>query len=346
MMNIHIENQLIIKYLRHRLSEEESALMTDWLKSDPSNQDFLFSLEELYWANQMQEMQQLADTNNEWKKLEEQIFSKQKNNDHKGTIVHRLSTILRYAAVVIIASGLSFIILQTDIFKTGKKQTPENYVTVVTKKGERSQLILPDGTKVWINANSSLSYNTDPASERQLKLSGEAYFEVTKDEHHPFVVSTSLLKIKVLGTKFNLRAFEEEEEVQATLYEGLVAASIPGKKFEKDIFLKPGEQLIYGNNTDLTVDLVTSKDDIKWKEGIYYFKKQKLRSIVRSLERSFNIQITIDDPKLSQEEFTCEFEKAENLVDILNILKMTQKLDYSITGSNVRIFSKCNTISN
>jgi ferric-dicitrate binding protein FerR (iron transport regulator) len=193
---------------------------------------------------------------------------------------------------------------------------------------------------VWLNACSSLIYNIDLSSDRQLQLTGEAYFEVAKDEHHPLTVSTSLLHIKVLGTKFNLKAFEGDDEVQATLYEGAIAANTHDQSFAQDFFLKPGEQLTYEKGKTLTISAVSEQDATDWKNGIFRFKKQTLQDIAHSLERSFNVEITIADTKLAQEKFTCEFKNEENLIDILNILKKTKKLDYSIKGSKINIISK------
>ncbi|MDR0864141.1 MAG: DUF4974 domain-containing protein [Candidatus Symbiothrix sp.] len=327
MENMNVENQLIVKYLMQQLSEEESAFIASWLQQDKANQDFLFSLEELYWANQMNEMQQLADTNREWKKLESRILRIRKNYFYP---------MLKYAAILAIAVVLPYTLYRTGFFNPNAHPTADHFVTVTTGKGEHSRLTLPDSTQVWLNACSSLAYNTNQTTDRQVKLSGEAYFEVTKDEHHPFVVSTPLLDIRVLGTKFNLRAFGEEKEVRTTLYEGSVAAHTP----DQSIKLKPGEQLIYKEDKTLSIVAISGKEDRDWKDGIFHFRQQTLQNITRTLERSFNVEITIADWNLSQEKFTCEFENGESLDDILKILKMTKKLDYSITGSKVKIVPK------
>lgn len=337
MENTHIENQLIVKYLMQQLSEEESAQVADWIRYNPANQEFLFSLEELYWASRMKEMRELADTNSEWKKLEAKILKgKEVQKKAKEAKVYRLNTIFKYAAIIAVSISLPFTISRLGIATHKAKQNIDNAATIVTNKGERSQLILPDGTKIWINACSSLSYDLHSPSEHRLKLSGEAYFEVAKNEKRSFIVSTSLLDVKVLGTKFNLKAFDEDDEVQTTLYEGSVAVTTP----DKLIVLKPGEQLTYAKDKPMFFTTVLGKEDMEWKEGIYHFKKQKLQNIVVSLERYFDVEISIDDMGLAQEQFTCDFENSENLIDILEVLKMTKKLDYSIKGSKVYIISK------
>ncbi|GHT75398.1 hypothetical protein AGMMS50262_10580 [Bacteroidia bacterium] len=109
------------------------------------------------------------------------------------------------------------------------------------------------------------------------------------------------------------------------MYEGSIAANTVSAAFQKDILLKPGEQLTYNKNNSLSIITIGGTNDIKWKDGIFYFKKQTLQSIVRGLERNFNVSITIEDEKLAKEEFTGDFENAESLTNILEILKMTKK---------------------
>jgi ferric-dicitrate binding protein FerR (iron transport regulator) len=325
-----------------QLTEEESALVAEWIRNDQSNQDFLFSLEELYWANQMEELQQLADTNQEWKKLEHHILQvredrKEEKNRKK---IFPLTALFKYAAILAIAVSLPFMFSKMGFFDNPKEQNPPSFITVVTGKGERSQLILPDGTKVWINACSSLTYNTGSTSDRRLQLTGEAYFEVAREEHRPFIVSTSLLDVKVLGTKFNLKAFEGEDEVRATLFEGLITANTHDKSLRQDLFLNPGEQLIYKKDKTLMISTTSGCEAMDWKNGIFRFRKQTLQEITSSLERTFDVEITFADTELAQEKFTCEFKDEENLTDILNVLKKTKKLNYHIKGSKVTIYSK------
>jgi ferric-dicitrate binding protein FerR (iron transport regulator) len=273
-------------------------------------------------------MQRLADTDREWEKLEAKILSRKQI---------RLAPFLKYAALIALVLSLPFVVYKVAFSPNDPNR--EAFTTVVSGKDSRL-LELPDGTKVWLNACSSLSYNTGLPSERVVKLSGEAYFEVIKEAHRPFIVSTGLLDIKVLGTKFNLRAFEDDGQVQATLYEGSISANTASQSFGQDVLLRPGEQLTYGKDKTVVIALVKGTDDIKWREGIFHFNKQKLQNIAHSLERRFDIKINIADDALAQEEFTCEFSQSETITDILDVLKMTHKLDYSISGSTVNIVPK------
>jgi ferric-dicitrate binding protein FerR (iron transport regulator) len=277
----------------------------------------------------MEEMRQLADANREWKKLESRILQTR----HPSSI---LINCLKYAAIIVVVVTLPFTVIKMKLFNSPAASTGA-YATVVTGKGGRSQLTFPDSTRVWLNSCTSLTYYTGSESDRRVTLLGEAYFEVAKDEHHPFIVSTPLMDVKVLGTKFNLRAFDDENQVQATLYEGQILAHIADPAFRQEVLLKPGEQLTYGKNKIPAVTTGQVQNDRDWKDGIFYFRQQTLQTIARTLERSFNVEITITDEQLSQEKFTCEFKNGESLNDILRILKMTKKLNYSITGSKIKI---------
>ena len=116
-----------------------------------------------------------------------------------------------------------------------------------------------------------------------------------------------------------------------------IAARIADASFKQEIMLNPGEQLTYGKNKTLSIAAAPGQNDSGWKDGVLLFRKQALRDIVRELERTFNVEIVVADEKLTKELFTCEFRNGENLNDILNLLKMTKKLDYSINGSKVKI---------
>ncbi|MDR0412831.1 MAG: DUF4974 domain-containing protein [Dysgonamonadaceae bacterium] len=336
-----MQTELIVKYLIRQLTEEESALLVEWLESDNANRDFLFGLEELYWADRIEEWQRLADTDREWKKLEKQI--RQPSGEERKKKRALLTGILRYAAILAVAVSLPFAVYKTGLFTGTKPPDAPCLITIDAGKGERSQVTLPDGTKVWINSCSSLTYHTEASAVRRVQLTGEAYFEVIKNDRRPFIVSTPLLDVKVLGTKFNLKAFEEENSIQATLYEGLIAANIHNRPFDRDFLLNPGEQLTYEKDKKPMISTVQGQEATDWKNGIFRFHKRQLQDIVRALERSFAVEITIADAKLAQERFTCEFRNEENVVDILNVLKKTKKLDFRIKGSIITVFSKNKT---
>ncbi|SMC59645.1 FecR family protein [Pedobacter africanus] len=164
------------------------------------------------------------------------------------------------------------------------------YNTIVTPRGGQYQVNLPDGTKIWLNAASSLKY---PAvfngKQRRVELTGEAYFEVAKDKTHPFVVATDKQEVQVLGTHFNINSYADESVTKTTLLEGSVKVSSKGA----ERFLLPGQQSALRGN-DLNVYLVDTEEAIAWKNGDFRFNEADLSSIMRQLSRWYNVDVSFE----------------------------------------------------
>ena len=211
----------------------------------------------------------------------------------------------------------------------------ENMVEV--PKGQRASLMLSDGTKIWLNSQSKLIYPTQFSDkERNVQLEGEAFFEVSHKEHLPFVVHSPLLAIKVLGTKFNVKAYFDEKSV-VTLAEGKVEVETNDRK--NRLTLKPNEQVSYSGSSGLALEKNINTNTVKlWMKGEGAFSQCRLDYIVRDLERKFNVKIVITDHSLSSEVFTCRFKDTATIEQVLHLLKETRRLDYSFEGEQIRIF--------
>lgn len=194
---------------------------------------------------------------------------------------------------------------------------PQNktYNTLSTANGEQYQVNLPDGTKVWLNAASSLKYTSSFAglSERRVELTGEAYFEVAKDKLHPFIVKTQDEEVKVLGTHFNINSYENEPVERTTLLEGSV--SINNKTV-----LKPGQQSIVLNKDNIKVQDADLEMATAWKNGYFIFKEVPLQTIMRQISRWYDIEI-IYHGALTSDTFNGEIDRKANLSRILKILE-------------------------
>lgn len=176
-------------------------------------------------------------------------------------------------------------------YNNGGNATPtENVLTV--PRGTQFTIVLPDGTKVWLNAESSLKYATSfVGNERRVVLTGEAYFEVTKNKEKPFIVASSGNEIKVLGTKFNVNSYGDENVFTTTLVEGSV--QITGKRSSK--ILKPGEQARVGSNA-IDVIPVDTQEAIAWKDGEFVFRNAPVHAIAMQLARWYNLDVEFRDP--------------------------------------------------
>jgi ferric-dicitrate binding protein FerR (iron transport regulator) len=226
-------------------------------------------------------------------------------------------------------------------------QTLSQPFTIVTNLGERVQAILPDGSKIWVGACSKLEYyNPLPffvSKEREVYLSGEAYFEVEKDKAHPFVVRSSDLQITVSGTRFNIRSNNDDLFITTTLLEGeiKVTAATWG---DKEIVMKPNEQLRFNQETGQNewYACPSAKEYIGWIDGKLHFEGASLGEIAASLERYYNVDITISSEKLRNEKFTCDFETTENIYQIFSVLKLTNTFDYKINNRRIELSERCN----
>ncbi len=190
--------------------------------------------------------------------------------------------------------------------------------TLTTPRGGIFQVGLPDGTQVWLNAGSSISYPTAFAGkQRQVSVTGEAYFEVAKDKTKPFEVSVNHMRIEVLGTHFNVNAYDNEDNMKTTLLEGSIEL-INGPYHS---LLKPGQQAQSGKNDKITVlqpeDMLQT---IAWKNGFFNFTNADLPAIMRQLERWYDIEVRFEGP-VPQRRFQGELPRNLRLGEILNVLR-------------------------
>jgi len=169
-------------------------------------------------------------------------------------------------------------------------------LTLSTPKGGQYQMILPDGTKVWLNAASSLSYApTNTGKKRIVHLEGEAYFEVAKDENRPFSVITEDQVIEVLGTHFNINSYADEPVRKTVLLEGSV--KVTSKAGNGDVVLKPGEQAALEADSRLHVSRVPVEDAIAWKNGLFRFDNTDIETIMRQLARWYDVEVVFEGKK-------------------------------------------------
>ncbi|GEO03341.1 hypothetical protein AAE02nite_10050 [Adhaeribacter aerolatus] len=208
------------------------------------------------------------------------------------------------------------------------------YNIITTPIGEQYQVVLPDGSKVWLNSASALRFPTAfPGHERAVTLTGEGYFEITKKKDQPFLVTASNTTIEVLGTHFNLMAYPNESATKTTLLEGSVKVS-NGKVSE---FIKPGQQ---ANVTDaIKLSAVDVDEAIAWKNGLFHFNDADLKTIARQLERWYNVDISFGD-EVPGGHFTGIISRRTDIEQVLKMLQVSGNLDYKIKERRVLISAK------
>lgn len=223
-------------------------------------------------------------------------------------------------------------LIYTVTEETSKPSDSLTYNSVSTPKGGQFQVRLPDGTKVWLNAESSITYPTSFASatERKITLRGEAYFEVARDVTKPFVVHTASQpdkpeqEVYVLGTRFNINSYENEGVVKTTLVEGAVRVEAKGKQ----LTLKPNEQARL-KSTGFAVETVSTEEALAWKNGYFMFDNEGIESIMRKIARWYDVEIAFQRTD-SEQVFSGTVSKFSNVSTVLNILELTGGVQFEI----------------
>lgn len=201
--------------------------------------------------------------------------------------------------------------------------------TLSTAKGETYQLRLPDGSMVWLNAASSLTYaaNLLEGGQRRVKLNGEAYFEIQKDQMHPFVVESRGQHVEVLGTRFNINSYADEPTAKTTLLEGSV-------QLNHRTVLKPGEQATISDAGGISISQADLDEAVAWKNGKFIFADENIESIMRKLERWYNVEVSYEGPPPG-ETFTASIGRFDNISKILHKLSYTNNVHFKIEGRRV-----------
>ncbi len=227
-----------------------------------------------------------------------------------------ISDILKYAAIAVIL--ITSTVWATLYFNNSTLEATMN--TLYVPAGQRAQITLQDGTEVWLNAQSILKYPSHfPKRSREVEITGEAFFNVKKDERRPFIVSTQHIDMLVLGTQFNVYSYPDAGYIQTDLVAGSV--KVYNATDEKNgIILKPNEQItIQGNK--MTVGNIINLEHLLWKEGIYCFHNERLIDIIKKLQLYYDVKIVVEDPDIFNVRYTGKFRQRDGIDEILRIIQ-------------------------
>lgn len=231
--------------------------------------------------------------------------------------------------------------------------------TVSTKRGSKSKIELPDGTQVWLNADSRITYDENfHGNQREVTLSGEAFFDVVRDESRPFIIHTSTIDVRVLGTAFNVRSYENEKNTETSLIRGSIEVILVTSPDKTKVTLKPKDKLIVNNgkaklmtdssakNTRTEIPMRLARINYKendsiaietlWVKNRLAFDGEALEDIALKIERWFDVKVIITDEKMKKAVYTAFFEE-ENLQQVMEALQLTGKFKYTINKKEVTI---------
>jgi len=235
----------------------------------------------------------------------------------------------REAGVVIIKNADGQLIYEIR----GEDDHLDRVNTLSTAKGETYQVRLPDGTDVWLNAASSLTYSAQLVSKgkRTVKLEGEGYFEVAKDRAHPFVVQSKGQEVEVLGTHFNINTYGDKNNILTALLEGSVALTA---QYTQQL-LKPGEQAaVVGDQ--IQISKADQEQVLDWKNGYFMFNDQSITHVMKVMSRWYNVKVEYDQ-MVPNVRFTCVISRNKSMIEFLRLLQQTKDINFKIEGRRVKV---------
>jgi ferric-dicitrate binding protein FerR (iron transport regulator) len=322
MKNKDIED-LILSWFEGTISPEETARVEQWKNASEENR------------------QVFADSQKAWKGIEHLRNMKKYNAENALQKVHSkiavqenplFWVIFRKVAAILILPLLAvtfWFALRTPDFQT----TEIAWNTLETPAGMRSEFVLPDGTQVYLNSKTILRYPMTFSNDiREVKLDGEAYFQVAEDKKHPFVVNTGKVNIEVTGTEFKASNYRHENLTEIVLISGSIQLFKGDYSIKKSNLtpLRPGERFSFDQiNNQIRIDKVDVGKYIAWKDGVLIFRDDTMPEVVRKLNRWFNVDIHLTGPDLKDYVYTATFED-ESLLQILELLKISAPIDYTI----------------
>jgi len=328
-MSKDLFTHLILKSFQGTLTKEEQQQLEQWLKEDATHRE-LFDKLEISWKQAESYKEDFhVDLDKGWQSIQSRISEVKET---PRIIPFWQLSAVRIAASLVLLIGIGWVAI--NFFS---KSNADLYATHITSSDEVREISLPDGTTVWLNENSEISY-PKKFNQRDVSLSGEAEFKVTHDAANPFTVAASGTKTTVLGTTFNVDA--THELVSVSLIEGSVAFASPS---EEKLILEPGETASYNASKGVLAKQVHPTNNFNsWKTGELAFDQQSIDQVVSDLEHHFDMEIELSNESEQPCLFTGTF-KEPSFDEIIDVLSFTFSLNHSERdGTSFLVINSCN----
>jgi len=324
-------DSIIQKYLQGVSSEDENQQLHQWIEQSPENRKRLFAEKDIWDTYNFHSDLKKYQTTPELEILKQRIGVK------KSTKTIGLSDLMKIAAVLLISFGLGW---STQFISLNSKQETVEITKqeIFVPKGQVNQVFLADGTRIWINSETRLTIPSVFATdERVVKLNGEAFFEVAKDAKRPFRVEVNGQQIEVLGTSFNVRAYENSNEIETTLETGQIQLHTGSQT----TLLKPGEQSLFNKSEkQLVISKVNPETFSSWKDGRYEFQNEDLLEVFKVVERWYDVEITADETYFRGMRFSGVIKRNKDANHFLELLNLTVPIRYEVKTDKIRIVKK------
>ncbi len=343
-----MKKELLLRYIKGEATNKEEREILEWVGKSRENERYFVMLNNL-WISQ-----NISDK----KASDEELEAIVKLTTGKKVLGGKFRKYVPYAAaaVILLSVGLNFLLFSGTVSPVKKGDEPvrmaylptEYKHEIYTEKGVKARVILPDGSKVWLNSDSRMVYPDRFETDiREIDFSGEAYFDVVRDSLRPLVINTNKdFKVEVLGTKFNLKSYDNDAEARTTLYSGSVniVSKVPGGKLKNDkevvTKLKPLEScIIRDKQNPIHIKPENPEKQTAWKDGRIIFESTPMVETIKILERWHGVEFEVKDKSVYTFDITARF-KSESIVQIMEMIKYCALIDYSIDSNKVVLYRR------
>lgn len=326
-----LSDEIIKKYLECSCSETEFIQINNWMKESEENACKLFRMEEAYQTGRRNFLAEKKQMETAKVRLYEQLNIEQAIRQQRL----KMRNLMKYAALIALilttGTGIGYWVYQLNIMQE---------MQVVNAGHAVKTIVLPDGTKVWLNAASTLTYPREfSKNERNVHLEGEAYFKVAKNRQKPFTVESESMRIRVLGTTFNFKSSKSCRVAEASLIEGEI--EVKGNNNEGMIIIAPGQRAELNKSTGrLLVKQVDTRMDGVWHNGLIPFEKANIFMIAKALERFYAMKIILSPDIDTSKTYSGVLKRKDHIESVLQSLSNSVPIRYKIVDNNVFISSK------
>lgn len=298
-----MNREILQKYISGQATDSEKQIVTEWIQQSDANMREYLSLHKLH---------DIA------------IWRMETVLREKGKRCFSLRTI--YIEAAKIAAVIALVLIATDWFGKSEVLVAESLQSIYVPAGQRAELMLADGTKVWLNARSKLTFpGSFKGDVRNVKLDGEGYFMVAKNEEQPFIVETEKCNVRVLGTEFNVTAYAIDSIWETALLQGSIELLLPGST--KAMKLAPNT-MVSLKGAKLEKSSIRDMDYFLWREGLLCFNKTTVRDIIEKLKLCYGVDIVVNNTRILNNRYTGKFRTSDGVEHVLKVLKLNNKFTY------------------
>lgn len=312
-----MDHEILQRYIEGNSTQQEKEDVARWLDTDEKHMQEFLLLRNVYDVSLWRGKDVFAKIN--------EVHSDKNGKSNNKRRLKLVQEFFKVAAIFLLALGCYHLFLSPDI----KTQPNVAIQTVHAPEGQRAEVVLSDGTKVWLNAKSSLTFPNDfSGADRLVELDGEAYFDVTHDELKKFIVKTNEYQIKVHGTEFNVNAYSGSNVFETALIKGSV--EVLSNTTDESILLSPNKR-VYAENNKLVLASLESQDQFLWKKGILFFENQDIKHIFEKLELYYDVKIDVKNKEILSHkyQYTGKFWSKDGIEHVLKVLQLRHNFKYT-----------------